>query len=98
MRGKILVVAMLIATSSIDAQNVGIGVPAPTEKLDVLGTARLRNLASPNYQVVYADPNGVLTINAPAGRQAWMVYGNAGLTTGTHFLGTTDAVALDFRT
>ncbi len=88
----------MATTIGINAQNVGIGVPAPTEKLDVLGTARLRNLSSADFQVVYADPNGVLTINPPADRRAWMVYGNAGLTTGVHFLGTTDAVALDFRT
>ncbi len=98
MKVKFIMSIAVASAIGVNAQNVGIGVPAPTEKLDVLGTARLRNLASLDYQVVYADPNGVLTINAPAGRQAWMVYGNAGLTTGVHFLGTTDAVALDFRT
>ncbi len=89
----------LVITVQVSAQNVGIGVPTPTQKLDVQGTARLRTLSSTDWQIVYADPNGVLQISGvPAGRQAWMVYGNAGLTAGTHFLGTTDAVALDFRT
>lgn len=86
------------------AQNVGIGTATPLEKLHVIGNIRSSTLAGVGNRVVLADPNGTL-IPATAGTSpAWMTTGNSGLvggtttTTGTNFLGTTDAQNICFRT
>lgn len=43
-----------------DAGAVGIGTNGPTEKLDVNGTARLRNMPVGSYTAVYVSASGVL--------------------------------------
>lgn len=98
------------------AQNVGIGIAAPTQKLHVAdgaspntatirvsglsGTSALAAGTAP-FRVVLVDNNGVMYRGGTAGSgntDAWYTLGNAGLTDGTHFLGTTDARRIDFRT
>jgi hypothetical protein len=55
----------LIGISMIYSQNVGIGVPAPLEKLHVAGNARVNNLAGIGTRVVGSDVNGTLVNIAP---------------------------------
>src|SRR5688572_26767590 len=86
------------------AQNVGIGTSIPLDKLHVVGNIRSTTLAGVGNRLVLADPNGTLMAGGMAGSPAWLVTGNSGLTGGTtssagaNFLGTTDAVNVDFRT
>ncbi|MFN0255639.1 beta strand repeat-containing protein [Pedobacter ureilyticus] len=85
---------------NISTGNIGIGVKAPSEKLDINGRLRVRTfdpgLTTDNF--VVADANGVLktvpstSINATD----WHITGNVG-TTAANFLGTTDDVPLNFK-
>lgn len=56
---KIIVTLVLILPIALKAQ-VGIGIPAPTAKLDIGGDLRIRTIpdlsASPNIRVLVADP------------------------------------------
>jgi len=64
------------------------------------GTSALAAGTAP-FKIVLVDNNGVMYRGGTAGSgniDAWYTLGNAGLTDGTHFLGTTDARRIDFRT
>ncbi len=107
---------LIIASFGSMAQNVGVGIAAPTQKLHVsdgtspnTATIRVSGLSGTSalaagtapYKVVLVDNNGVMYRGGTAGSgntDAWYTLGNAGLTDGTHFLGTTDARRIDFRT
>src|SRR6476620_10376429 len=94
----------LICTTCSYSQNVGIGTAAPLDKLHVVGNIRSTTLAGVGNRIVLADPNGTLIVGGAGTSPAWMTTGNSGLNGGTisaqglNFLGTTDAVNVDFRT
>lgn len=54
---------------SLNSGNVGIGVTAPTQKLDVIGNARVSGLGGGGTRLVVTDNNGLLTpaTSVPAG-------------------------------
>ena len=59
--------------------NVGIGVVAPAQKLDVLGTGRFSDLDANENRVVYADADGDLTISATSNDPDALVDGSGTL-------------------
>lgn len=73
---------------------LGIDVGATGEEL----SPRTQLTASPySFKALRAD-TAQYALSAPTGGgEAWSLTGNSGITAGTHFLGTTDGVALDFR-
>lgn len=99
-----LILATFALTSPVSAQNVGIGTATPAEKLHVIGNVRVSTLAGLGNRIVFADPLGTLVAGSGLTSPAWLTTGNTGLiggnttTTGTNFLGTTDAQNICFRT
>lgn len=79
-----------LETMRIDtAGNVGVGTSDPQAKLHVDGTAGVDGIMF---------PDGTLQTTAAAGGgTAWNLTGNVGTDPNTHFLGTTDDVALEMR-
>ncbi len=85
--------------------NVGIGTTTPSQLLHVNGNTRLNghifdvtNSSGVNNQVLTRTASGVQWMDAPSGGGGgWLLTGNAGTVDGTHFLGTTDNVPLNFR-
>jgi hypothetical protein len=81
--------------------NVGIGTATPGVKLDVNGTAQMTGFRLPTGaaagRVLTSDASGNATWQVAAGA-GWNLTGNAGTNPSTHFLGTTDAQPLVFRT
>jgi len=57
----ILIVFTMCLTNDLKAQNVGIGTNAPSEKLHVVGGARITSLSGGTFRLVQADANGVLS-------------------------------------
>jgi trimeric autotransporter adhesin len=88
------------------AQNVGIGISLPLNRLHVSAPAdplRLDGLQSGTAtdSMVTVNATGVLrrrSVIATVATAAWSLTGNAGLNTTTNFLGTTDYVSLVLRT
>lgn len=87
-----------------DLGNVGVGSLAPTQKLDVTGNIRFsgalmpNNLAGTAGQVLTSAGAGLPPTWAAAGAGSdWGLTGNAGTSAVTNFVGTTDAVSLNFR-
>ena len=82
--------------------NVGIGTTAPTQRLDVNGSARVRTLDAGivgTDEIVVADANGVLKKVAASNlNNDWKILGNSGTTAGSNFVGTTDSQDLVFKT
>ena len=56
-------------TFTTQAQNVGIGTAAPSEKLHIVGGARITSLSGVNNRLVQSNPTGVLSniADGPAG-------------------------------
>ncbi len=100
----IFIFSMVISTTLLHAQNVGIGTATPLDKLHVIGNIRSSTLSGVGNRSVLADPNGTLIIATGATSPDWSVTGNSGLNggttlvTGTNFLGTTDAQNICFKT
>ena len=88
------------------AQNVGIGIAVPTNRLHVFSAAnplRLEGLQSgaSTDSILTTDATGVIrkrTTGAVFATSGWALPGNAGTSSTTNFIGTTDQVALIFRT
>lgn len=88
--------------------NVGIGLTAPAQKLDINGNLKLSGTFMPggaagNAGEFLTSSGAGLTptwINASSyiGAAAWLKAGNAGTNSGANFLGTTDNTSLKFRT
>lgn len=86
------------------AQNTGIGVVTPTNRLHVVAASnplRLEGLQSgaDTDSMLTADATGVVrrrSINLSVG--GWSTTGNSGINPATNFIGTTNNVALVFRT
>ncbi|MBL0070800.1 MAG: hypothetical protein IPP34_02760 [Bacteroidetes bacterium] len=101
---KFLILKSLCLTSFLTipfaaiSQNVGIGTATPLEKLHVIGNIRSSTLAGVGNRIVLADPNGTLITATGAGSPAWMTTGNSLTNITTNFLGTTDLMAVGFRT
>lgn len=114
MKNYLLLLFCAVCGISI-AQNVGVGIAVPTQKLHVAdagspntATIRVSGLSATTalaagtapFKIVMVDNNGVMYRGGTVGtgnNDAWYTLGNAGLTDGTHFLGTTDARRVDFR-
>lgn len=100
----ILLIIATTASHSLMAQNVGIGISTPLEKLHVVGNIRSSTLAGVGYRVVLSDPNGTLTNGVGLPSPAWLTTGNTLLnggnttTPGTNFIGNIDAQNICFRT
>ncbi|MDO9187235.1 MAG: hypothetical protein Q7W13_14565 [Bacteroidia bacterium] len=93
--------------------NVGIGINTPTEKLDVLGNAKISGLLGTGTRIVQADPNGILIpLAADSANKvllgtgvwgsvptstAWSLNGNAGTVDTANFIGTTDDKSFNIR-
>lgn len=82
-----------------NAQNVGIGVTSPLDKLHVNGgTIRVSTLASGTTRAVLADLNGRLIIGTGLNSPDWTTTGNTGTSPATNYIGTTDAADFVTRT
>ena len=57
----IVTVFTFFITDGVLSQNVGIGTNTPSEKLHVVGGARVTSLSGGTYRLVQADANGVLS-------------------------------------
>jgi len=81
------------------AQNVGIGIASPADKLHVNGgTIRISNLASGTTRGVLADGLGRLIVASPSNSPDWTITGNTGTIPANNFIGTTDATDFVIRT
>jgi hypothetical protein len=97
---------LLVLNKTTIAQNVGIGVSPPLNKLHVFAAAdplRLDGLQSglSTDSIVTVNATGVLrkrTVASVVTGSGWSLIGNAGLNATNNFLGTTDYVALILRT
>jgi hypothetical protein len=94
------------------AGNVGIGTTAPTQTLDVVGTARIRNAVGTPTTIAGRNNNGDVgavtlgsglsltagVLNTTADNADWNLTGNTGTNPATNFIGTGDAQPLVIRT
>ncbi|MBK6541458.1 MAG: hypothetical protein IPG10_09295 [Flavobacteriales bacterium] len=84
--------------------NVGIGTTAPTERLDVVGKARVTNFQMTTGagagMIMIADALGNGSWANPAGNtvNAWDLTGNSGTNPSVNYIGTSDNALLRFRT
>jgi hypothetical protein len=95
--------AIVSASNSIvlgNNANVGIGISAPAQKLDVNGRVRIENLpVNADDNLVTANASGDLSVRSASSliTPAWSLSGNAGTSYGTNFIGTTDGEDLQIR-
>jgi hypothetical protein len=89
--------SMFLSTNNY-AQNVGIGTPAPSHKLHVVGEARITSLSGVGTRMVVADLNGVLSTQAipvSAGDITGVTAGDGLINGGTTGNVTLDVVAVN---
>lgn len=101
MRKTLLICLLSVFSIKTLAQNVGIGIATPQQRLHVAGvgqTIRVDGLSGAGTRNVYANAFGDLTTTPGTPSDVWMTAGNAGLNASTNFLGTTDAVDFVLRT
>lgn len=107
MKKSLLVCLLIFFSIKLTAQNVGIGIATPQQKLHVAGagqTIRVDGLSGAGTRNVYANAFGDLTTTPGTPSDVWLTSGNAGLnggnttTPGVNFIGTLDAQNIDFRT
>ncbi len=67
-----LLFALLLVSSAIFAQNIGVGTQTPLEKLHVNGGVRVDTLSGNGLRPVYADANGTLVANNFDLDKCWM--------------------------
>lgn len=104
----LLVAFVAIGPLGLQGQNVGVGTPAPSQRLDINGWIELGDEASSTAPgtagalrynsggfLEYHDGTAWQTVGGTPG---WELTGNAGTTPATNFLGTTDAQDLVIRT
>jgi len=97
-RGVLIPNVLLSAQNSISPI---VNPPGPEVSLLVYNTATAgsgANAVSPGYYYWNGNRWVRLLTGTNGGGEAWLTTGNANTTAGTHFVGTTDAQALDFRT
>ena len=106
---KQLVLLMVILPLALQSQNVGINTANPLYRLDVdaiTGASgnpvRLQGLLAGSISdSIISSNSGILrrlSISQIVGSGAWATTGNSSMTSGTNFLGHTDAVDLVFKT
>ncbi len=76
---------------------VGIGTSTPTQSLDINGQIRIRGGVPGAGKVLTSDADGVASWQNLTLANYWSLTGNSGTMDGTHFIGTTDNVPLNFR-
>ncbi|MES2774822.1 MAG: tail fiber domain-containing protein [Bacteroidota bacterium] len=101
----VLVLALLLCEISL-AQDVGIGIVTPSNRLHVFATTnpiRLEGLAggTTTDSLLTANSTGVVrrrTVASVVSGSGWALAGNSGTTPASQYLGTSDPVSLAFRT
>lgn len=84
---------LVLGGTGANAVNVGIGTNAPTQRLDVVGNAKVSGLAGTGTRMVVADANGLLSTQAiptgGTGTSYWAANGTTGIqyNTGTVLIG-----------
>jgi|GEM_PF-739361 len=96
--GNVLYGANMSATAS---GKIGIGVPTPSEKLEVAGKTKTTDLqvttGASAGKVLTSDAVGNATWQNLSLANAWSITGNAGTTVASNFIGTTDNTDLLFK-
>jgi trimeric autotransporter adhesin len=103
---KTIFASLLFISLQTQAQNIGIGNTAPTNKLHITATTnplRLEGLQSggTSDSVVTVDASGVIrrrSLSLTSGGSGWLLTGNSGTLAGNSFIGTTDNISLSIRT
>ncbi len=95
--------AYFTGSVSNDAIKIGIGTSTPSTSLHVYSPSspafRLVDGTQSNGYILTSDANGNASWAVNAGATSdWSITGNSGTTAGTNFIGTTDAIALVFKT
>ncbi|PKP48168.1 MAG: hypothetical protein CVT95_04715 [Bacteroidetes bacterium HGW-Bacteroidetes-12] len=88
---------LLVPRVALTALNAAGPIAAPATSLLVYNTATA-GVAPNNVTPGYYYWNGTAWVKFNTGGDAWQITGNANTTFGTHFLGTTNAQGVDFRT
>lgn len=95
----ICLACITIAHFKASAQNVGIGIASPLDKLHVNGgTIRVSTLASGVVRAVLADGTGRLIVATGSNSPDWTITGNSATNPATNYIGTTDAIDFVTRT
>ncbi|MES2864613.1 MAG: tail fiber domain-containing protein [Bacteroidota bacterium] len=80
---------------------IGIGVPVPTEKLEVAGKTKTTDLqvttGAVAGNVLTSDALGNATWQAPNAGNSWSINGNSNINPNTNFIGTTNNIEVFFR-
>ena len=97
---KLLILLCSVFSLDSFSQNVGIGTNNPLSKLHVAGAIRSDTLiyVGPGVRTLFAAPNGrIYDSLAVPSALSWEINGNSNITA-AHFLGTTNASNLVFKT
>jgi len=84
------------ATSAVTATNIAAGSVGQLPYQSAAGTTSMLAIGS-SGQILTLTAGLLPSWSTPASNNQWSILGNAGLNAGTNFLGTTDAVALQFK-
>ncbi|MBI3221120.1 MAG: tail fiber domain-containing protein, partial [Bacteroidetes bacterium] len=87
--------SLVLGGTGPEAVKVGIGLTTPSATLDIAGTIKIADGSQAAGKVLTSDANGLATWSNNSG---WSITGNTGTNPTTHFIGTTDAKDLVFRT
>lgn len=101
---KYLLIPLVLVSSQLKSQNVGIGVATPSNRLHVAAPTdplRLEGLQSGAVTDSFVTVNSLGIVRQRSitlGGTGWAITGNAGINAATNFLGTLDNTPLIFRT